>query len=112
MNSKLRYKIYVCSVILEKLEVFRNYKGFSVIFLNILDATEQLTKYRRQFNELGRLEKIVGIFFRKIVPEWHIYLEIFSRIQVMENSRQYLLLPNRYFTENSRWVPLIKGADS
>ena len=66
MNSKLRYNIYVCSVILEKLEVFRNYKGFSVIFLNILDATEQLTKYRRQFNELGRLEKIVGIFFRKL----------------------------------------------
>ena len=92
MNSKRRYKICVCSVILEKLEVFRNYKGFSVIFLNILDATEQLTKHRRHFYELGRLQKIVGNFFSKIVPEWNTYLEVFSRIQVIGTSRQYLLL--------------------
>ena len=84
MNSKRRYKICICSVILGKLEVFWNYKGFSVIFLNILDATEQLTKYRRHFYELGRLQKIVGIFFSKIVPEWNTYLEIFSRILVIE----------------------------
>ena len=31
--------------------------------------------------------------------------EIFRCPQVKESPRQYLL-PNRYFTENSRWVPL------
>ena len=91
MNSKRRYKICICSVILGKLEVFRNDKGFSVIFLKILGATEQLTKYRRHY-DLGRLQKIVRNFFSKIVPEWNTCLEIFSRIQVIENSRQYLLL--------------------
>ena len=34
-------------------------------------------------------------------------MDIFSRPQIIENSRQYLLL-SRYFTENSRWVPLKK----
>ena len=36
MHSKRRYKIYTCSVILGKLEAFRNYKGFSIIFLEII----------------------------------------------------------------------------
>ena len=37
-----------------------------------------------------------------------ITLEIFSRPQEIENSRLNICLsdPNRYFTENSRWVPL------
>ena len=37
-----------------------------------------------------------------------ITLEIFSRPQEIENSRQNICLydPNRYFTENSHWVPL------
>ena len=38
---------------------------------------------------------------------WNGHLEIFSRRQVMENSRQYFLYsPISYFEENSRWVPL------
>ena len=38
---------------------------------------------------------------------WNGHLEIFSRRQEMENSRQYLLYSLiSYFEENSRWVPL------
>ena len=36
-----------------------------------------------------------GEFFdklRKLYPDWNAYLEIFSRIQAIENSRQYFLL--------------------
>ena len=46
MHSKLRYKICVCSVILGELESFRNYKGFSIIFPQILDAIQRITKVR------------------------------------------------------------------
>ena len=49
MNSKRRYKIYIRSVILGELEVFRDYQGVSAIFPKILDATEHLSKYRRHF---------------------------------------------------------------
>ena len=38
MHSKERYKICACLVILGELESFRNYKGFSIILLKILDA--------------------------------------------------------------------------
>ena len=41
----------------------------------------------------------------KIVHEWNgRYLEIVSRPQATENSRQYLLLR----TVHSRWAPLVK----
>ena len=35
----------------------------------------------------------------------HGHLEILSRPQVIENSRQYFSTPLRYFTKSSRWVP-------
>ena len=38
-HSRRRFKIVICSVILDELESFRNYKGFSIIFPKILDAT-------------------------------------------------------------------------
>ena len=44
MHSKWRYKICICSVILGELKSFRNYKGFSIIFLKIFDAIERFTK--------------------------------------------------------------------
>ena len=44
--------------------------------------------------------------YSKNVPEWNVYQETFSHIQVIENARQYLLLRTVCFTENSRWVPL------
>ena len=37
-HSKWRYNICICSVILGELETFRNYKGLSIIFPEILDA--------------------------------------------------------------------------
>ena len=46
MHSKRCYKICICLVILRELEAFRNYKGFSDIFLKILDAVERFTKGR------------------------------------------------------------------
>ena len=43
MRSTRHYRICICSVILGELESIRNYKGFSVIFPNILDATWRIT---------------------------------------------------------------------
>ena len=37
VHSKRGYKICICFVILEELEAFRNYKGFSFIFLKVWD---------------------------------------------------------------------------
>ena len=42
----------------------------------------------------------------KIVHEWNGHLEIFSCAQVIENSRQCLLLHTDILTENSCRVPL------
>ena len=42
----------------------------------------------------------------KFVHEWNDHLEIFSRPQVTENSWPIFGSLNRYFTENSPWVPL------
>ena len=46
MHSKQRFKICICSVIQEELEFFRNYKGFSIIFLKLFGAIYQITKVR------------------------------------------------------------------
>ena len=47
---------------------------------------------------------------RNEVHEWSGRLEIFSRPQIMENSHAIFASPSRYFTENSRWVPLTNGS--
>ena len=55
-----------------------------------------------------KLQKIVGYFLdklRKIVPEWNAPLEIISRIQAIENSRQYLLLRTDILLKESLGVP-------
>ena len=45
----------------------------------------------------------------KIVHEWNVHLGIFVRPQLIENSRQYLLLRIDISRKlNSRWVPLIQ----
>ena len=49
MHSKRRYKVCIWSVILGKLEAFRNYKGFIVIFPKILDAVERFCE-REKFS--------------------------------------------------------------
>ena len=46
MNSKRRYKIYICSVILGELESFRNYEGLSIIFSKISHGTLSFTKVK------------------------------------------------------------------
>ena len=46
MDSKRRYKICICSVILLELASFLNYKGWSIIFLKILD--ENWTYYESE----------------------------------------------------------------
>ena len=48
-----------------------------------------------------------GLCLWKIVHEWNGHLEVFSRPQVLANPRQYSASPNRYFTKNSRWMPLL-----
>ena len=45
--------------------------------------------------------------FRKSLHEWNGHLKNFSRAQVLENPRQYLLLRTE-FCRISRWVPLLK----
>ena len=46
MDFKRRYKICICSVILVELASFLNYKGWSIIFLKILD--ENWTYYESE----------------------------------------------------------------
>ena len=45
MYSKWHYKICLYSVILQELEDFRNFKGYSVIFPKSLDVIERFTKW-------------------------------------------------------------------
>ena len=114
MHSKRRCKICICSVILGELESFRNYKGLSIIFPKILDEIWRITKVRHFLIPLSttflnsmknsltweeKCENWTSENFReftrqalKIVHEWNGRLEIFSRPEVRENSRQYLLL--------------------
>ena len=49
--------------------------------------------------------------FRKSLHEWNGHLENFSRAQVIENPRQYLLLRTE-FCRISRWLPLLKLSGS
>ena len=57
-----------------------------------------------------KLKKIVGNLFysfENCTREWKCHLEIFSRPQVKENSRQYLLLRTDILQKTvRRWVPL------
>ena len=51
MHSTQRYKICTCLVIIEELESFRNYKGFSIIFpKTVLDAIKRITKVKLNFS--------------------------------------------------------------
>ena len=57
-----------------------------------------------------KLQKIVGnllIKLRKMYINGTVTHKIFSFPQAIEDSRQFLLLLNRYFTANSRFVPLL-----
>ena len=59
---------------------------------------------------LIKLQKIVGNFsdkLRKIVPEWNAHLEIFSRIQAIENSWQSWFSEQIFYRKQSLGAPAI-----
>ena len=109
MHSKRRYEIFICSVIPDELESFRNYKGFGQYFpWKILAAFLSFMKVKIL---LILVPKILGFlslrlklnfylenrreFIRcttKIVHEWNGHLEIFSLPQAIENASQLLFL--------------------
>ena len=66
MNSKWRYKICICSVILGELESFQNYKGLIIIFSKILYVILSFTKVRNFLIPLSIAfsnPKILGFLF-------------------------------------------------
>ena len=83
---KWRYKICICSVILGQPESFRNYdlwknyKGLSIIFPKILDAIWRITKVRHFLITLSILflnPKIVGFLFsHKNSLTWEVSVKI------------------------------------
>ena len=80
MHSKRRYKIFIYSIILGKLEFFRNYKGFSIIFPKILDAIWRITKVRHFLIPLAITflnPKILGSLFSDPLPR-NVYLLLTS----------------------------------
>ena len=71
MHSKRRYKICICSVMLGKPEVFRNYEGFSVTFPKIVGAMVLFTKVRIFLIPLSIQflnPKILGFLFIRKLP--------------------------------------------
>ena len=59
---------------------------------------------------LIKLQKIVGNFsdkLRKIVPKWNAHLEIFSRIQAIENSWQSWFSEQIFYRKQSLGAPAI-----
>ena len=48
-------------------------------------------------------------YVSKIVSEWNGYREIFSRPQVTENSRQYLLLSAPVYSRSGGWAGSARG---
>ena len=103
MHSKRHYKICISSVILGELESSRNYQGFSIIATNF---RYNLTYYEREIFSNSSFHhifdpKILGFFF----PMKN-NLEIFRRFSSNTKFSAIFASPNRYFTENSGWVPL------
>ena len=75
MHSKRSYKISPVGRILGQLEYFRNYKGFSIIFPNILDAIWSFTKVWEFFlflspSHFRTLKCKVLFFYEKIDKNW------------------------------------------
>ena len=131
IHSKWRYKTGFCSVILGDFASFRNYKGFRIIFLKILDAIYPFTNVKIFLIPLSitvlnlkvlcfvflftwgvkcdklSFRKSQGIYEKvsKIVHEWNGYGEIFSRPQVIENSRQYCFSDQIFYRKQSLGAP-------
>ena len=115
MHSKCHYKIFICPVILGELQSFRNCRGFgSFIFPKILDAISPITKVDFFLIPLSVTflnPKILGFLFcTKNSLTWGVKCEKKKKkkssrklcmngtvIQVIENSKQYLLLRTGIF---------------
>ena len=123
IHSKRRYKIGFCSVNLGDFASCRNYKGFRIIFPKILDVIYPFTNvkifplsitffesesFRFRFSTKNSIflgewnvtnwasENRVGYLwekFRKLYMNGTVIEKFFGRPQVIENARQYLLLP-------------------
>ena len=133
----LKNNFCIYSAILRELEAYRNYQGFSLIFLKFLDAIERFTKVRiflillyiaflslkildflfttkknltwRVKCEKSNFGKSWRIYWKsssKIVHEWNGHLEIFQPSSSNRKFQAIFTSLNRYFKENSRWVPL------
>ena len=79
MNSKRRYKICICSVILGELESFRNYKGLSIIFSKILDAILSFTKVRIFLIPLS-----IAFSNPKVFPKKNSLLNLETKMRIIE----------------------------
>ena len=112
MHSKRRYKICICLVMLGELETFRNLHGLQSYLPENLRCN--CTFYENEnfsyssLHQIFESENFILFFYeklpnisskiRKIKPENLGFFEelrkfvIISRIQAIENSRQYLLL--------------------
>ena len=141
MHSKRRYKICICSVVLGQLESFRNYKGFRIIFLKMLDAILSFTKvriflipllivflnakilvsflYEKQSN-LGtkmrkiKRQKIVGNLLdmlRKLNMKGTVIQKFLAFLKLQKILGNFCF-PEQIFTENGRWCPCSKGKDN
>ena len=77
---------------------FENFK-FPFLKKNSLTWGLKCEKWICEYRELIRKAS-------KIVHEWNGHLQILIRPQPRENFKAIFVSPNRYFTQNSRWVLL------
>ena len=133
MYSKRRYKICIYSVILGGTWVFSKLQGLQYYFSenfrcnlkfyeseNFSDSSLHRSFESRKFFFIPnpgcemwkiKLQKIIGNFFRqssKVVHEWNGHLEIFICPQVLENSRQYLLVRTGILQKTVAGCPWLK----
>ena len=94
-----------------KLNVLRKWEFFFSLhhFLEYSFFYENWSNIRSK-TWLIKLQKIVGNFsdkLRKLVPEWNAHLEIFSRIQAIENSWQSCFFEQIFYRKQSLGAPAI-----
>ena len=93
MHSKRRYKI---------LYLFGHPGG------SLFEITRASELFSRKLHAISRITKksilLIPLSITLILHEWNDHLRIFSRPQVIENSRQYLPLRTDIL-QKSRWLP-------
>jgi len=102
VNFRLRYKIFIRSVILGELESSRIYYGFFVHFPKTLG----LSSFPKIIADFLLVPKTTFLSNRKQQALNFSYHESL-RWQFSEEGKRVIGLPNRYFNETIRWVPLL-----